>query len=305
MIKFIQQRVDFMTKNRKVPPLVFSISLASIIAIVALSYSRITLSQSSMMPAEIIVEDNSLDYSSTLVSLPQQLMALSEQVSPRTIAEYSCGFFKEDLHISSQLLNLTEYVSPRFRMEYTSEMFSEQLPNPPDDLEQITSHAKPRIVIEYSTTMYTTSLVHPMFLPWVIACNEAGQHKDIFDLPNIVYILGANLPSETNVTIYIIPNNMSASPDNAIASCWILTGSNGELPLTLAWESPLSEGHYDLWVDVNQNGMCEETIDIYANSALDIDAFTVVPEFPSFLILPLFMISTLLATILYRRKHSM
>ena len=31
----------------------------------------------------------------------------------------------------------------------------------------------------------------------------------------------------------------------------------------------------------------------------------VVPEFPSFLILPLFMISTLLAVILYRRKHSM
>jgi hypothetical protein len=32
---------------------------------------------------------------------------------------------------------------------------------------------------------------------------------------------------------------------------------------------------------------------------------TVVPEFPSFLILPLFMTVTLLAVILYRRKHSM
>jgi len=31
----------------------------------------------------------------------------------------------------------------------------------------------------------------------------------------------------------------------------------------------------------------------------------VVPEFPSYLILPLFMISTLLAVIVYRRKHSM
>ncbi len=30
-----------------------------------------------------------------------------------------------------------------------------------------------------------------------------------------------------------------------------------------------------------------------------------VPEFPSFLILPLFMIATLLAVIVYRRKHSM
>jgi hypothetical protein len=33
--------------------------------------------------------------------------------------------------------------------------------------------------------------------------------------------------------------------------------------------------------------------------------YTVVPEFPPFLILPLFMITTLLAVITYRRKHSM
>jgi len=31
----------------------------------------------------------------------------------------------------------------------------------------------------------------------------------------------------------------------------------------------------------------------------------VVPEFPSFLLLPLFMTATLLAIIVYRRKHSM
>jgi hypothetical protein len=33
--------------------------------------------------------------------------------------------------------------------------------------------------------------------------------------------------------------------------------------------------------------------------------YVVIPEFPSFLILPLFMITTLLAVITYRRKHSM
>ena len=32
--------------------------------------------------------------------------------------------------------------------------------------------------------------------------------------------------------------------------------------------------------------------------------YTVIPEFPSFLILPLFMVATLLAVIVYRRKHS-
>jgi len=34
-------------------------------------------------------------------------------------------------------------------------------------------------------------------------------------------------------------------------------------------------------------------------------SWTAIPEFPSFLILPLFMIATLLAVIVYRRKHSM
>ena len=36
----------------------------------------------------------------------------------------------------------------------------------------------------------------------------------------------------------------------------------------------------------------------------EVSATPVVPEFPSFLILPLFMITTLLAVIFYRRKHS-
>ena len=40
----------------------------------------------------------------------------------------------------------------------------------------------------------------------------------------------------------------------------------------------------------------------YQHSTLEI---VIVPEFPSFLILPLFMIATLLAVIMYRRKHTM
>jgi len=37
---------------------------------------------------------------------------------------------------------------------------------------------------------------------------------------------------------------------------------------------------------------------------MDLD-ITIIPEFPSFLILPLFMIATLLAVIAYRRKHTL
>jgi len=45
-------------------------------------------------------------------------------------------------------------------------------------------------------------------------------------------------------------------------------------------------------------------VDSYELTA-ESDQYAIVPEFPSFLILPLFMIATLLAVIVYRRKHSM
>ena len=38
--------------------------------------------------------------------------------------------------------------------------------------------------------------------------------------------------------------------------------------------------------------------------AMDLDIY-IIPEFPSFLILPLFIMATLLAVIIYRRKHFM
>ena len=43
----------------------------------------------------------------------------------------------------------------------------------------------------------------------------------------------------------------------------------------------------------------------HSTKQIKITGTTVIPEVPSFLILPLFMIATLLAVILYRRKHSM
>jgi len=119
-----------------------------------------------------------------------------------------------------------------------------------------------------------------------------------------VYVSGGNFPLDTNVTSYVIPDNMSASPDSAIATCWTLTDSMGEVHLTSLWTSPLAEGNYDIWVDVNQNGIYDETVDMCDHSVLDIYAFTVIPEFPSFIILPLFMIATLLAVIVYRRKQT-
>jgi hypothetical protein len=41
----------------------------------------------------------------------------------------------------------------------------------------------------------------------------------------------------------------------------------------------------------------------HSEHTIEISGTTIIPEFPSFLVLPLFMIATLLAVIVYRRKR--
>jgi hypothetical protein len=45
------------------------------------------------------------------------------------------------------------------------------------------------------------------------------------------------------------------------------------------------------------------TVSMTENKEIALSLDFVIPEFPSFLILPLFMIATLLAVIVYKRKH--
>jgi len=45
----------------------------------------------------------------------------------------------------------------------------------------------------------------------------------------------------------------------------------------LMWTSPLDPGHYDIWVDINQDGVLDNG-DIINDQAFGIAAFNVVPE---------------------------
>jgi len=71
-----------------------------------------------------------------------------------------------------------------------------------------------------------------------------------------------------------------------------------------------SEGNY--WSDYEERYPNVTEIDgsgiwdtPYALDENNQDNYPIVPEFPSFLVIPLFMTATLLAATLYRRKHSM
>jgi len=79
---------------------------------------------------------------------------------------------------------------------------------------------------------------------------------------------------------------------------------------TNVWDDGACEGNY--WSDYEDRYPDAE--EIYESGiwntpyVVDInnqDNYPLIPEFSSFLILPLFMMATLLAVVVYRRKHSM
>jgi len=76
---------------------------------------------------------------------------------------------------------------------------------------------------------------------------------------------------------------------------------------THPWKILLNGTYVTAHAIITENGTHTFIYFTYNHSTLhaQIIATWVVPEFPSFLILPLFMIATLLAVIFYRRKHSM
>jgi hypothetical protein len=248
--------------------------------------------------SRIIIEDNDLNFTSSLPNLPSEIANLSENVVPRAIIEYSIQTFMSHLNLTQQLFDLTATVKPRISVEYAVNIFKENLVNPPD------LPITPRIRIEYSNMVFSFNLTRPQAIfPWIIVCDENGQEKSVFNLSDDVYLRGANFPPLTNISVYIISDDSPASPQNAIATHLVFTNANGELPLTIIWENATTQGNYDIWIDINQNNIYDENVDTYVQSTFGIYAFTVIPELTSYHVLATLILTTLIFTIFYKLTH--
>ena len=108
----------------------------------------------------------------------------------------------------------------------------------------------------------------------------------------------------------VLSANVTATYPNATVVESKLADANGWARFTLLEKMMNATGEYPVG-----NCTVEATYDIYSDATtanmtenqqitLTLADF-IIPEFPSFLILPLFIIATLLAVIIYKRKHPM
>jgi len=130
--------------------------------------------------------------------------------------------------------------------------------------------------------------------------HDAGKvHVSWYLDVHVVDSIGQDVPSAT----------VTATYPNATVAESKLTDTNGWARLTLMEKMINATGDYPVG-----NYAFEATYGIYSDETtvnmtenkqivLTLEDF-IIPEFPSFLILPLFMLATLLAIIVYRRKHT-
>jgi len=119
---------------------------------------------------------------------------------------------------------------------------------------------------EYSTPM-----------PYVMPCNESGDYKNIFLQSESLQVKGGGYSCSKDLTVYILVDGSEVNPENAMAVKQTKTESDGSLKPVLVWTSPLDPGYYDIWVDVNQDGVLDIG-DIVNDQAFGMVAFNVVPE---------------------------
>jgi hypothetical protein len=164
------------------------------------------------------------------------------------------------------------------------------------------------LLVQYDTR--TIYLGESPSLATVESCDLAGVRKDSFNADETVYVNGSGFLPLTPHDLYIVvdarwfdgvtlPERISGTAET------VSSDFSGRIFPTAVWNPLLTTGKYDIVIDVNRNGHYDEGVDVLDDNDIEVTAGFYIPEFLSFLVLPLLMVATLLAVIIYRRKHPM
>jgi len=143
--------------------------------------------------------------------------------------------------------------------------------------------------------------------------NNISENNITANNPSIkLYESSNNNISENNITANNLGIELGYSSNNSIYHNNFVDNTKQvhSYNSTNVWDDGAGKGNY--WSDYEDRYPDAEEIDEsgiwntpYIIDVNNQDNYPLIPEFPSFFILPLFIIATLLAVVVYRRKHSM
>lgn len=255
------------------------------------------LSSEAISQGDGIIVDGA-DYNSTMTNEYSGLLAnVTSEVASRVSVEYGDFNSKLELNKSGELGEAAGAVSSRVVVEYADSASAIESKSSAV-LEQAATPVTSRIIVEYADFIFGPSLgPKPM---------EDGN-------PPIIGTPVQEPPSDmvmpdTNVTVSANITDAESGVKNAT----LRYNLNNTETWTTAVMSYDSTSHLYYATILNQSTGTDVKYEIVAydnaeNMAVKDNAthyytYTVIPEFPSFLILPLFIMATLLAVIVYKRK---
>jgi len=152
---------------------------------------------------------------------------------------------------------------------------------------------------------YTAQYYAPSSLE---SCDAAGMKKDSFVIGETVYVMGTGYAPSKTYSIYVVADlnwtDKQAIPTRIPGTATQVTSDPSGNMTVAVWNPPTSPGEYDIVLDGNENGQYDAGIDALDDNHIEVTAgFRIVPELMSSLMLPLFMILTLLAIVTARKKR--
>jgi len=135
--------------------------------------------------------------------------------------------------------------------------------------------------------------------------DNLGNEKNTFNSSEKVYV---TLPATgETIRLYAVADQTTWTNGTLLADVSgdgyeeLTLNTNGTQIVEL-WSPPLTNGDYDIVVDKNSNGVYDEGIDVVDSFTLV--GFDVIPEFPSFLAIPLFMVLAMSAVVFTKKKNA-
>ena len=253
------------------------------------------LSSEARAQGDGIVVDGADDISMIANEYSTELANATREVTSRVVAEYGDFSSNLELNKSSELDKGASAVSSRVAVEYADFASACELQSS-EALSQAAADVTSRIIVEYADFIFSPTLgPKPMEdgTPPTIGTPVQEPSSDVAPYQNVT--VSVNITDAEsgvkNATLYYSLNNTEA---------WtaVVMSYNSTSHLYYATIPKQSEG-----TDVRYKIVAYDNAENMAVKDNDGQAYTVIPEFPSFLILPLFMIATLLTVIAYRKKR--